>query len=78
MLFHAHQFDDGSRWLLCQYQRVSTHGKFVPIARAPDGERALCHHGFCCEHIAGYRVRTGIEVKGIEDRDLFGVGCLVI
>src|SRR6266567_4884532 len=77
-LLKPHQFDDGTRWLLGQYQRIPIHREFVLVAGASNGERALGHHGFRSEHVPRYGVRSGVEIKRIEDGYFFGVGGFVI
>src|SRR5436309_9649149 len=77
-LLEPHQFDDGTRWLLGQYQRMPVHREFVLVPGASNGERALGHHGFRSQHVPAYAVRSGVEIKRIENGYFFGVGGFVI
>lgn len=78
-LLEADEFEDGARRLLGERQHVAIHREFVLSGAAGrHGERAFGHHGTCSQHVAPDGVAAGVHVQHIEDRDLVGIGGLVI
>src|SRR5262245_40161839 len=77
-LFQPCQLENSPRWFLRQRERTSADGEFVLIPRTADRELALGHHRFGREHVAGYRVCSGVEIHRVEHGNLVRIGRLVV